>query len=90
MVGVQADFTPYEGKSVAAAVIDPDSAAVQDHDMDLAIALQMQEVRLPMASCISKIKLIQFGADVRYSSMCYRHRKLTERRAVELAVFTLP
>ena len=43
--GVQADFTPYEGKSAAAAVIDPESAAAQDHDMDLALALQMQEVR---------------------------------------------
>ena len=41
----QADFTPYEGKSVAAAVVDPESAAAQDHDMDLALALQMQEVR---------------------------------------------
>ncbi len=42
---VQADFTPYEGKSGAAPVTDPDLAAVQDHDMDLALALQMQEVR---------------------------------------------
>ena len=48
---VQADFTPYEGKSVAAAVIDPESAAVQDHDMDLALALQMQEVTLTQ-TCI--------------------------------------
>ena len=42
---MQADFTPYEGKSVGGAIADAGSAAAQNHDMDLALALQMQEVR---------------------------------------------
>ena len=46
----QADFTPYEGKSVMAAVVDGDAAAAPSHDADLALALQMQEVRSGCAS----------------------------------------
>jgi hypothetical protein len=41
----QADFTPYEGKSVTGVILDADAAAAQNHDADLALALQMQEVR---------------------------------------------
>ena len=40
----QADFTPYEGKSAAAAIINSGASAAQNHDADLALALQMQEV----------------------------------------------